>query len=44
MRGLRYYPPDASVYHLTSKWVDDQFLWRPSKRTTFLIANVLAAT
>ena len=44
MRRLRYYPPDVSTYHVTSKCVDDQFLWRPSKRTTFLIASVLAAT
>jgi REP element-mobilizing transposase RayT len=44
MRRLRYYPPDVSTYHVTSKCVDDQFLWRPSQRTTFLIARVLAAT
>jgi REP element-mobilizing transposase RayT len=44
MRRLRYYPPDVSTYHVTSKCVDDQFLWRPSRRTTFLIASVLAAT
>jgi REP element-mobilizing transposase RayT len=44
MRRLRYYPPDVSTYHVTSKCVDDQFLWRPSKRTTFVIASVLAAT
>ena len=44
MRRLRYYPPDVSTYHVTSKCVDDQFLWRPSRRTTFLIARVLAKT
>ena len=44
MRRLRYYPPDVSVYHVTSKCVDDQFLWRPAKHTTFLFARVLAAT
>ena len=44
MRRLRYYPPDVSSYHVTSKCVDDQFLWRPSRRTTFLIARVLSAT
>ena len=44
MRRLRYYPPGVSTYHVTSKCVDDQFLWRPSQHTTFLIARVLAAT
>ena len=44
MRRLRYYPPDVSTYHVTSKCVDDQYLWRPSRRTTFLIASILAAT
>ena len=44
MRRLRYYPPDVSTYHVTSKCVDDQFLWRPSQHTTFLFARVLAAT
>ena len=33
-----------STYHVTSKCVDDQFLWRPAKHTTFLFARVLAAT
>ena len=44
MRPLRYYPPGVRVYHATSKCVDDQFLWRPTKRTTFLIASALAKT
>jgi REP element-mobilizing transposase RayT len=44
MRRLRYYPPGVSTYHVTSKCVDDQFLWRPSRRTTFLFARVLAST
>lgn len=44
MRPLRYYPPDVGVYHVTSKCVDDQFLWRPTPRTTFLIASALAKT
>lgn len=44
MRPIRYYPPGVSVYHVSSKCVDDQFLWRPTKQTTFLIARVLAAT
>ena len=44
MRPIRYYPPGVSVFHVTSKCVDDQFLWRPTKQTTFLIARALAAT
>ena len=44
MRRNRYYPPNVRVYHATSKCVDDQFLWRPTRRTTFLIAGVLAET
>lgn len=44
MRRIRYYPPNVRVYHATSKCVDDQFLWRPTRRTTFLIASALAKT
>ena len=44
MRRIRYYPPSVCVYHATSKCVDDQFVWRPTMRTTFLIAGVLAKT
>jgi len=44
MRRIRYYPPDVRVYHVTSKCVDDQFLWRPTPQTTFVIAHALAAT
>ena len=44
MRRKRHYPPGVSVYHITSKCVDDQFLWRPSQRTTFVFVSTLAAT
>lgn len=44
MRSIRYYPPGVRVYHVTSKCVDDQFLWRPTEQTTFIIARALAAT
>lgn len=44
MRRRRHYPPGVSTYHVTSKCVDDQFLWRPSQRTTFVFASTLAAT